>query len=148
MCDTSVTIVHTVAYCSKCRKEVPVYIQEKIETYPVLGYPETILANVCICSICGRECYHFEIDDDNLRRSFDQFRDHHNLMYPDEIRLLRKQLGLTTEEFDQVLGLERGTVARFENGALQRPHINDRLLLAQEELKQKEAITIANSNNL
>ncbi|MBE5824311.1 MAG: YgiT-type zinc finger protein [Butyrivibrio sp.] len=55
-------------------------IIEKEETYPVLGEGTTIVANVKVCSDCGKEIFDLRLDEDNMQRAFAKYKQNHALM--------------------------------------------------------------------
>ena len=54
-------------------------IVQKEETYPVLGENTTIVANVKVCDDCGEEVFDFQLDEDNMQRTFAKYKRCHPL---------------------------------------------------------------------
>jgi YgiT-type zinc finger domain-containing protein len=55
-------------------------IIQREETYPCYGVPTTIIANVKVCNDCGEDVFDFKLDDDNLKRAFEKYREEHYLI--------------------------------------------------------------------
>jgi hypothetical protein len=51
---------------------VTVYKQE--ETYPIKGYPITIIADVAVCNVCDNPILDEMLDSKNLERAYAKYR--------------------------------------------------------------------------
>lgn len=60
-------------FCFKCEDFVETYVEQKEEAFPVLGFPVSIQSNVTHCSKCHGEVWDSELDNDNLRRAFNEY---------------------------------------------------------------------------
>jgi putative zinc finger/helix-turn-helix YgiT family protein len=108
-------------FCYKCDETVPVSIGIFVEEYPVKGEVTTIRANVTTCDKCGEKLWDSELDDQNLKAAFNQYRAKHGLLLPEEIKEIRMSQMLDYADFDWILGFSSGLTKRFENGSLQTP---------------------------
>ena len=59
-------------YCDRCCTQRYTTVIQRAETYPVLGEPTTITANVCVCRTCGTDLFDMELDEANLTRAYIQ----------------------------------------------------------------------------
>lgn len=77
-----------------------------------------------------------DFDDpmENVRRSFDAYREHSGYMTPDSIRHLRNQLNMSISEFADTLGINFSSLKQIENN--QRVQTGHQEILF-EELKNK-----------
>jgi putative zinc finger/helix-turn-helix YgiT family protein len=91
------------------------------------GRPYTIhIPNLAIptCPQCGKQLFTAQVDDQitaKLRADID-------LLTPDEIKAQRQRLGLNQEELADQLGTAKGTISRWETGALIQSRAMDNLL--------------------
>lgn len=65
--------------------------------------------------------------EDLMDRAFRKYRMNHDLLFPDEIKAIRKKYSLTQAELCKILGFGLVTLSRYENGALQ-DHTHDNTL--------------------
>jgi len=119
-------------YCPVCDKEQEMVIIEKQETYPVKGLDIKVRAHVCTCAVCHEEVWDPDMDDDNLRTAYNEYRKIKGLLTPEEIRAIRQRYGVSQTTFAKVLGLGEKTIARYENGSLQDEAQNNLILLASD----------------
>lgn len=125
-------------FCLKCDKEVETYIVAKPETYSVKGIDITIDANVCVCSVCGEELLHPDVDDENLKKAYNLYRKERNLLFPDEIKSIREKYNLSQTSFAKIIGVGEKTITRYENGSLQDEAQNNLILLMRNPRAFKE----------
>ncbi|MBQ7060233.1 MAG: type II toxin-antitoxin system MqsA family antitoxin [Clostridia bacterium] len=106
-------------YCDYCRKEVGYRIEKRAAKHKVRGEVFELTDDVCICEECGEELWVSEVDNANLIRAYDAYREAHNLLKPAEIRAIREKYGLSQVAFARLLGFGDKTVARYESGSIQ-----------------------------
>ena len=98
----------------------------------------TIHFHYYLCSESGEQFTSTELDEMNLVQVYNQYRDEHNLPFPEEIRALREMYGLSSAKMAEVLGFGANTYRNYEQGEVPSES-NARLIqLAQspEEFKQ------------
>lgn len=92
-----------------------------------------------VCDACGE----IELDlDDADRLSREQMRQvakAKGILSPDEIREIRKGLGLTQEEFQRLLGVSSPAVSRWETGAMLPSKTTDNLMRVIAEVPEAVA---------
>lgn len=120
------------AYCEFCGKEVKTRVITKKEIFNVRGETIKVDSQVMVCAECGEEMFDEKIDSQTLISVYDKYRKRHNLLYPDEIKKIRKQYGLNQKDFAKLLNWDDKTVRRYENGAVQTRAQNDLLLFISE----------------
>lgn len=69
-----------------------------------------------------------ELDNTTLVDFFNEYRRKCNLLFPEEIKKIRKQYDLNQEEFAKLLNINTKDVIRYANGPLQSQKVNDLLL--------------------
>ena len=68
------------------------------------------------CPQCGEIVLRFVEAGDLERRGFELYRAKHHLLVADDIRALRRQLGLSQAELARILRLGSNTISRWEAG--------------------------------
>lgn len=112
------------AICLNCMDEVDYTVDRVEETYLVLDTQITILAHKARCKNCGQEVCIDELLEKDLDASYEKYRQQNNIITVDEIKELRIKRGLTQRELDELLGLQVGSIARYETGALPNIKVN------------------------
>lgn len=77
-----------------------------------------ILDIITVCKICNCEIFNEEQDDKILRELNYKYRKDHNLLLPEDIKMIRKIYPLTQNEFSRLLGFGDLTISRYENGVI------------------------------
>ena len=80
------------------------------------------------CTACEESYYAPGQMDATLRRASDAIRHEEGLLSPEEIRAIRKRLGLTQHAFEKLLGVGPKTVVRWEKGTVFQNRSTDSLL--------------------
>ena len=119
-------------YCEMCGKEVSAKIVTRNEIYAVCGEQVEVEAQLLICEECGEELFCEELDHETLVSAYNEYRRRHKLLFPDEIREIREQYGLSQRSFARLLNWGDKTVHRYENGALQDRVHNSLLVFLRE----------------
>jgi DNA-binding transcriptional regulator YiaG len=57
-----------------------------------------------LCEDTGEEFTDAKLDDLNLTQAYNQYRTRCNLPFPDEIKALREQYGLSAAKMSEILG--------------------------------------------
>jgi len=84
----------------------------------------TVEVPVRRCEACDFEY----LDDEAERLKHGAICQHLGVLSPDEIRYIRKELGMTRAKFAQVTGFGEASLNRWENGLTIQTHANDRYL--------------------
>lgn len=93
-------------------------------------YP--ILYHYYYCEDSGNEFTTGELDDLNVNQAYNQYREHFNLPFPDEIASIRSKYGLSALKMSEVLGLGANAYRQYENGEV--PSLsNGRLIQAASD---------------
>ena len=116
--------------CRDCSHISTVTI-DKQETYNVKGEDITITARVKKCEICNAELFDVDLDTENLKEAYREYKKNHNLMQSKEIITLRKKFHLTQSMLALLVGCTQATIARYERGSIQSETHNTALMLLQ-----------------
>ena len=128
-------------YCEVCRKEVNTKIVVKKENYDVCGEQIEIEAQILACAECGEEFYCEELDNVTLVNAYNKYRRKHKLLFPEEIKKIREQYGLSQRSFARLLGWGDKTICRYENGSIQDKVHNSLLLFLRNPENMRTYLT-------
>ena len=128
-------------YCEECGREVETKIITKKECYDVCGEQIEVDAQVLVCAECEEELYCEELDNATLTRAYNVYRRRHRLLFPDEIKKIREQYGLSQRGFAKLLNWGDKTICRYENGSIQDKAHNSLLLFLREPENMRTYLT-------
>lgn len=128
-------------YCEECGREVETKIITKKECYDVCGEQIEVDAQVLVCAECEGELYCEELDNATLTRAYNEYRRRHRLLFPDEIKKIREQYGLSQRGFAKLLNWGDKTICRYENGSIQDKAHNSLLLFLREPENMRTYLT-------
>lgn len=80
------------------------------------------------CNVCGEVYLTLAATEHLQQEAVGLLREAHGLLSPQEIRDIRRSLGLSQAAFEAVLGVGAKTVVRWENGAVFQSATADRLM--------------------
>lgn len=124
-------------YCDACGKEVESKIISRQETFTVHDEEITVEAQVLVCAECGEELFCEKLDSATLVNAYNEYRRKHKLLFPDEIKEIREQYGLSQRSFAKLLNWGDNTICRYENGSVQNEAHNRLLLFLREPENMK-----------
>ena len=103
----------------------------------------TVHYHFYLCNESGEQFTSTELDEMNLVQVYNQYRDEHNLPFPEEIREIRQTYGLSAAKMAEVLGLGANTYRNYEQGEVPSES-NARLIqLAQNPEEFKHIINLS-----
>lgn len=68
------------------------------------------------CEDSGESLTTTELDEFNLNQVYNQYRDKHNILFPDEIKCIKEKYGLSASKMSQILGFGANSYRNYENG--------------------------------
>ena len=133
-------------FCPECWKQVEATIEERSETLTVKGEEITATAYIACCPYCGEEIGDSRLEQENLQRVYDVYRQKHGLVTPEQIKQRREQLGLSLKSLAILLDIGEASMVRYEagslptisNAALLRNIMDDAHLLKMLDLKHED----------
>ena len=128
-------------YCDACGKEVETKIITRQETFKVCGEDIIIDAQILVCAECGEELFCEELDSATLVNAYNEYRRKHKLLFPDEIKKIRHQYGLSQRSFAKLLNWGDKTICRYENGSVQDKAHNSLLVFLREPENMRTYLT-------
>ncbi len=122
-------------YCPYCNSEQEYYIDKRIfKEYK--GVDVNVEENVPICKKCGNELVINNIEDENLKRIYNKYRELKNIITPSEIKNLRNKYDISQRELTAILDFGKMTINRYENGSLPSKSQSDYLRLISNDEKE------------
>lgn len=113
--------------CLQCGH--PMKTRRENYRYDASGLPVTLLGvEVSRCSHCGEHEVEIPRVEELHHRIALKVISKRSRLTPAEIRFLRKTLGWSGADFARHIGVDAGTVSKWENGAVRMGPIADRLL--------------------
>ncbi|KAF0220523.1 MAG: XRE family transcriptional [Geobacteraceae bacterium] len=134
-------------FCPYCEEITRFRFITKQETLPVMGEPVEYQARVRRCAVCRGEYAPTELEEENFKTAYTIYRRRHNLLSPEQIRVIREKYGLSQRNFSRFLGWGDITVHRYEAGALPDAAYNVMLVLIDDPLNALKVFML-NRNNL
>ena len=104
-------------YCPYCKKEVK-YIVEKREVKEFKGVEINTYENVAVCTICKNDLYVNTLEDENILRINELYRNATNIIKPDDIIKFREKYNISQRELTSILNFGKMTINRYERGAV------------------------------
>src|SRR5659263_618255 len=117
-------------YCPECGEIREVEIREEKESYPVKNVQTEVMAHVTYCKHCGEQIWNEELDEENLKLAYREYRIANGLLQPEDIKNIRNKYNLTQTTFAKILGFGDKTIARYETGSIQDKAQNNLIELA------------------
>lgn len=105
-----------IIYCPYCRKDVD-YKVEKREFRVYRGIDVNTFENVAVCKLCNQDLYVAELEDANIKRISQIYKEKEEIISPEEIVELRKKYNISQRELTGILGFGKMTINRYERGA-------------------------------
>lgn len=103
----------------------------------------TIKYHFLLCEDSGEHFTTTEIDEFNMLQLFNQYREKHNLPFPEEIISVRDKYGLATGKMAEILGFDVNIYRNYEEGEVP-DQANGRLIqIASDPVKFKELVRLA-----
>lgn len=126
--------------CPYCNKEVSYHLRDEvIEEYK--GKKVEVKVNIAVCDECKNDIFVPSIEDENLKRLYDKYREVVNYILPSDIVSFRKKYNVSQRELVSILNWGKMTINRYERGALPNQSHNDILkMIATNETFFKEKV--------
>lgn len=125
--------------CPYCNKEVSYHLRDDvIEEYK--GKNVGVKISIAVCDECGKDIFVPSIEDENLKKLYDKYREMTGIVSPSEISLFRDKYNISQRELVSILNWGKMTINRYERGSLPSQSHSDCLktIISNEEVfKQK-----------
>ncbi len=114
-------------YCYECDKEVSVTIKEEKIQMDIKGVMFSYVGNIAFCEECGSEVYLSELDDENIKKGNEVYRDKIGIIKVQEIFDLLKKYNIGKDPLAELLGWGVKTITRYCSGLMPSKGYSDRL---------------------
>lgn len=106
-------------YCEKCEKMQETICRKTTDDFVVKDRTIRVQITICVCKTCGEEVWDENVEKENERIVFGEYRKQAGLLQPEDIKSIRDKYGLTQTTFAALLGFGAKTITRYENGSIQ-----------------------------
>jgi putative zinc finger/helix-turn-helix YgiT family protein len=111
-------------YCPSCREKVEYTIRENaIKEYK--GYPVNVTERIAVCSKCKSDIFVPDIEEENYKNLYDQYRKTADIITPESIVEFRNKYSISQRELVAILGWGKMTLNRYERGAIPNSSHNE-----------------------
>lgn len=122
-------------------KEMSLQKEPRFLTFRKEGFP--VLYHYYLCEDSGEQFTSTEIEEVNMNQVYNQYREKHNLPFPDEIAAIRNKYNLPATKMSEVLGLGTNIFRNYENGEVPSQS-NARLIqLANDPRKFRQLLELS-----
>jgi len=112
--------------CYLCGTEMEIRIEER--EIRIGNRSAAVSVQNFRCPECGEEVIHPDQMDRAQKEASRLIREREGLLHPEEVKAIRESLGLTQAAFEDLLGVGRKTVVRWERGTVYQSKAIDTLL--------------------
>ena len=120
-----------VLFCDNCKKNQHFIVIDKKETFTIMNEQITIDTQVATCSSCNNELFYEPLDSQTILKAYNQYREKHGLLMPNEVKYIREMYGLDQEAFSRITGID---IISIERGSVQT-EVEDRLLVLLNDVR-------------
>jgi len=125
-------------FCVACGG--PVALGRAVDVISIAGRKTSVEVEGYRCASCGEVYFTPDQADTAQRLAASVLRKKEGLLAPEDIRAIRKRLGLTQADLERLLGVGPKTVVRWERGTVFQSSSVDRLLRVVAELPEAARI--------
>lgn len=107
----------------------------------------TVLYHFYECTDSGEQFTSTALDTTTMNQLYNQYREKHHLPFPDEIRAIREQYGLSTIKMADVLGFGINVYRHYENGEVPSESNGRLIQLARDPKRFRELVLLSDAYN-
>ena len=105
--------------------------------------PFPVVYHYYLCQDSGEQFTTTDIDELNITQLYNQYREKHNLPFPEEIKEIREKYGLPATKMSEILGFGINSYRNYENGEVPS-QANARLIqIASDPSKFKDLVELS-----
>lgn len=127
-------------FCPACNIEQETDVIEKEEISNVRGDEIKYLAKIRVCCVCGEELFDEELEEENIKKVYDIYREKHGILSSEEIKSIREGYGLSQRAFAKLIGIGEASIARYETGALPEKSLSNMIMLLKDPKNMKKLL--------
>lgn len=137
-----------IGFCYECRKTVPYVIKEEKSTENLKGKDYTYFEQTAICENCGTPLYVPELNDSNLKRLYDVYREENNIISLEKIREIPEKYNIGKRPLSRLLGWGEHTFSRYYEGDIPNEEYSKQLEEIYESPEKFNEILESGKSNL
>lgn len=135
-------------YCENCDKLVKFFVKEKDEEIEIHGKKYKYKRVTAYCNDCKDEVSANEIEDENLRRIDEVYRNSENIIKVDEIKQILTKYKIGKKPLAKLLCWGEGTLIRYINGDIPKKIYSDELYHILRDANYFQMILEANKDKI
>jgi putative zinc finger/helix-turn-helix YgiT family protein len=105
-----------VTFCEECRKDVVYSVESTSMTRMLKGEEYNLIGLKAVCTECGSEVYVGDIEDANLQKLYDAYRQKNGIISLEEILEIPKKYNTGKRPLSLLLGWGELTFSRYCDG--------------------------------
>ncbi len=105
-----------IAFCPECRQDVKYAIREQTESVNLKGEAYEFTSHTAYCEKCSGEIYVAELEDANLKVLYDAYRQRHDIISLEDIRVIPEKYNIGKRPLSLLLGWGEQTFSRYYDG--------------------------------
>ncbi len=109
-------MINSNAFCPACRQDVKVAIREQTESAHLKGEAYEFTSHTAYCEKCSGEIYVAELEDANLKVLYDAYRQRHDIISLEDIRVIPEKYNIGKRPLSLLLGWGEQTFSRYYDG--------------------------------
>jgi len=118
--------------CPICEADREIEVGKRKHSIIIRKEPTEVISRVEHCPVCDEFFASTEDEEEAIQKAYREYRSHHGLLQPEEIKSIREHYGLGQRAFSRVLGWGEITIHRYEAGSIQDEAHNDTLFLVRD----------------
>jgi len=122
-------------------KEMSIFSEAKTLAFRKEEYP--VVYHYYLCEDSKEHFTSTELDEINLQQVYNQYRDKHNLPFPEEIKEIRDKYGVSATKMSEILGFGVNSYRNYENGEVPSSSNGKLIQLANDPVMFKNLVEIA-----
>ena len=120
-------------FCEVCRADVFYTVKEEIFRNKLKGETYEYVGRKCVCSTCGAEVYVADIEDENLKLLYDEYRQKNEIISLEKIMEIPDKYNIGKRPLSLLLGWGEMTFSRYYEGYVPTKQYSDILQRIYDE---------------
>lgn len=127
-------------YCYNCDEDQPIIIKEELINMKIKEVAFEFIAKVAYCKECGEEVYVAKINDENVRKGNEKYREKLGIIQISEIEELLRKYNVGKKPLAKLLGWGEVTIIRYLKGLTPSKEYSEKLKELQDPYKMQEIL--------
>lgn len=124
-------------------KEMSIQREERTIEFRKESFP--VVFHYYLCNDSGEQFTTTALDELNMNQVYNQYRDLHNLPFPEEIKAIREKYDLPATKMSEILGFGVNSYRQYEGGEVPANANGKLIQLAADPIKFRQLVEIAES---